>query len=218
MSDRLDSRIRAFVVELVDDPPQAPPFPHSEVVVIRGDRSHRRRAMETMSPKTEQRTPWWRGPRVALGVVATTAVVVLAVVAVVSLTGSNDSDVAEARSATIHAYLEAYNAGPGNIDGIMAFFTEQSVITGHPLSASDVTGIAPIKNLHQMDLSLAAEVDPYIISNVEVSGNTVTWDHVWTSVIFGDQCVEGNIAIVEDGKILSWAFAAESGTLDTTCP
>ncbi len=212
MTDRLDSRIRAFVVELVDNPPEAPPFPHSDVVVIRGDRSHRRRAMETMSPKTEQRTPWWRGPRVALGVVSTTAVVVLAIVAVVSLTGSNDSDVADARSATIHAYIDAYNAGPGNIDAIMAFFTEESVITGHPLSSNDVTGIAPIKNLHQMDLSQTA-VPAYTISNVEVSGNTVTWDHVRTHVIFEDFCGEGNTAIVEDGKILAWTYVEMA-----TCP
>ena len=27
MRDRLDDRIRAFVVELVDNPPEAPPFP-----------------------------------------------------------------------------------------------------------------------------------------------------------------------------------------------
>ena len=38
--------------------------------------------MKTMSPKTEQRTRWSRGPRVALGAGAAIAVVVLAVFAI----------------------------------------------------------------------------------------------------------------------------------------
>lgn len=90
MTDRLDSRIRAFVVELVDDPPAAPPFPPSDVVVSRGDRSHRRRAMETTSTGTEQRTPWWRGPRVAVGVVAATVAVIFAGFAILTMFDSDE--------------------------------------------------------------------------------------------------------------------------------
>ena len=92
MTERLDSRIRAFVVELVDDPPEAPPFPHSDVVVIRGDRSHRRRAMESTPTTTQRRTPWWRGPRVALAVAAAIVVVAVATFAIASLIDSDEPD------------------------------------------------------------------------------------------------------------------------------
>lgn len=121
MTDRLDSRIRAFVVELVDDPPEAPPFPHSDVIVIRGDHSHRRRAMETTSTTTEQGTSWWRGPRVALAVVAVTTVVVLAGFAVVALVDSDEPFDAGDGLSVAENYFEEFNAG--DVGAILAMFT-----------------------------------------------------------------------------------------------
>ncbi len=112
MSDRLDSRIRAFVVELVDDPPEAPPFPHSDVVVIRGDRSHRRRAMETTPTTTEPRTPWWRGPRVALAVTAAIVVVAVATFAIASLIDSDEPDVGAAGPVTIETEIDFSGSTP----------------------------------------------------------------------------------------------------------
>lgn len=58
MRDPLDTRIGAFVVELLDDPPAAPPFPHPDAVVISGDRTERRKTMATTDrrePATRQR-------------------------------------------------------------------------------------------------------------------------------------------------------------------
>jgi hypothetical protein len=122
MTDRLDSRIRAFVVELVDDPPAAPPFPHSDVVVIRGDRSQRRRAMETTTT-TKPRTPWWRGPRVAwvafLGTVAVAAVV--AVVAIVLATDSNGSNEALSEDDFVGMWVSN--------DGVYVQFNENGTLT-----------------------------------------------------------------------------------------
>jgi len=128
MTDRLDGRIRAFVVELVDDPLEAPPFPHSDVVVIRGDRSHRRRAMETAPTTTEQRKPWWRGPRVAFGVVAATAVVVLAGFAIVALVDSDEPFASADGLSVADAYFEAYNAG--DVEAVLALFEPDATFSG----------------------------------------------------------------------------------------
>jgi hypothetical protein len=69
MSDRLDGRIRAFVVELLDDPPEAPPFPRPDMVVVKSDRSDRREPVtDTQTKKPDTSRPRrWRGPLVALG-------------------------------------------------------------------------------------------------------------------------------------------------------
>jgi len=154
--------------------------------------------------RTRQQTPRWRGPRVALGAVAATAIVVLAVFAIASLTDSDGPEVGSAPSEAINAYIDAYNAG--DINGIMTLFTEQSVITGHPFGFGGVTGIEAIKSLQEMDLRVAATENAYTISNVQVVGNTVTWDHVWIKVDGHSSCKQGNNAVVENGKIISWAF------------
>jgi hypothetical protein len=59
----------------------------------------------------------------------------------------------------------------------------------------------------QQERGDAADVNPWKISNIQVTGNTVTWDHVWTNDLGEDWCAEGHSAVIEDGKIQSWAFA-----------
>jgi hypothetical protein len=51
----------------------------------------------------------------------------------------------------------------------------------------------------------------YTISNIEVTGSTVTWDHVWTRLGREVFCAEGHTAVVEGGKILSWTWAKPHG-------
>ena len=154
----------------------------------------------------EPRAPWWRGPRVVVSAFAVTAMVVVAVLVLTNLTDSDGTDAASGPSATINDYVDAYN--DGNIDEIMALFTEQSVITGHPFNFGGVTGIGAIRGLQEMDLRAAATENAYTISNVAVSGNTVTWDHVWIGRD-GDQfCKQGHSAVVMDSKILSWDWGA----------
>ncbi len=88
----------------------------------------------------------------------------------------------------------------------MALFSEESVVTGHPFEARSV-GLAAIRAVQVEDRNSAATDNPYTISNVEVTGDTVTWDHVWTSDSGQDWCGEGHRVVIEDGKILSWDFA-----------
>lgn len=91
MSDRLDARMRAFVVELLDDPPEAHQFPRPDMVVVQSDRSKRRETVtDTQTKKPDTSRPrQWRGPLVALGAfVVVVAVAGAGLVAVAMRDGS----------------------------------------------------------------------------------------------------------------------------------
>ena len=82
--------------------------------------------METTSTATEQGTPWWRGPRVAL---AMAAVVVLAGFAIVALVDSDEPfDAADGLSLT-EAYFEAYNAG--DVEAVLALFEPDATFSNN---------------------------------------------------------------------------------------
>ena len=97
MTDRSEDKVRAFVIELLNDPPQAPPFPDPSVVVIKGDRSTRRELMtdtRTREPGAPAKKRS-RGPLVAVGAFA--AVLVVAISAFVLTTvfdGDSEPEVA----------------------------------------------------------------------------------------------------------------------------
>ncbi len=113
---------------------------------------------------------------------------------------------------TIEAYIAAYNAH--DIDAVMAFFTDESVVTGHPFSTTS-SGTSSIRTLHVTDLSAAAAETAYTISNVEVTGDTVTWDHVWVNNKGEEFCQQGQRAVVKDGTIVSWTWPPGD---DFSCP
>lgn len=142
---------------------------------------------------------WW---------LATAAVIVLAGVAFILISQDDNPSVANGPAATVEGYIAAYNEG--DIDEVMAFFTEDSVVIGHPF-APESSGLAEIRAVQIRDLLAAAAEDPYTISNVEVSGNTVTWDHVWVSDAGESYCQYGHKAVVEDGKFVSWRWGVADG-------
>ena len=158
--------------------------------------------MQTISAQTTK-SKRWRGPRVAWAAFLGTAAVV-AVVAIVLATDSNGSNVAgDDPASVIQAYTAAYNAG--DIDAVMALFSEESVVTGHPFAAESA-GLTAIRVVQVADIAAAAAENAYTISNVEVTGDTVTWDHVWTRNNTQQFCVQGHRAVIQDGKILSWVW------------
>jgi len=121
---------------------------------------------------------------------------------------SDDAPSADPES-TIEKYIETYNAD--DIDGIMELFSDESVITDHPFSGSS-TGLTAIRALHVQDRAAAASENAYTISNIEVTGTTVTWDHTWTNNAGDTYCPPGpNTAVVEDGIILSWTWTDTGG-------
>jgi hypothetical protein len=113
--------------------------------------------------------------------------------------------------ATIASYTTAYNSG--DIDAVMAVYTENSVVYGHP-GTSEAAGLTAIRTMETADLSAAASTDnPYSISNVEVDGDTVTWDQVWVNYDDNDWCREGQSAVIKDGKILTWTWSSSRSVL-----
>jgi hypothetical protein len=146
---------------------------------------------------------------------AATAVVVIAIVAIAGLISSDESDTAGSPTQTVAAYVAAYNAG--DIDGVMALFTDQSVISNRPLPGRAglgenpaLMGLEAIRDFHVTDRAKAAGANAYVFSNVDAVGNAVTWDHMWTSNEGLRGCGEGHEAIIENGKIVSWTFATVS--------
>lgn len=101
-------------------------------------------------------------------------------------------------------YVDAYNAD--ELDRMMTLFSEDARITDHPFS-DEVNGTSAIRILHNQDRAAAAADSPYEISEVAVDGDTVTWNHVWTSSEGDEWCAEGHEAVVSDGRIVEWRFA-----------
>lgn len=130
---------------------------------------------------------------------------VLSVAMAVALTAagcssdSNDDDAGD----VLNDYVTAYNSG--DIDAVMALFTEESTITGHPTNSS-ATGLTAIRALHVEDMSAAADTDAYSISNVQVTGNNVKWDHIWTNSTGNQFCKTGQSTVTEGGKIVLWTW------------
>lgn len=105
--------------------------------------------------------------------------------------------------AVVASYVAAYNAA--DIEAIVELFDEDAVIANHP--GGTFTGTEQIRSLHEGE---ADGTVSYTISNLEVIGNTVTWDHVWSGEEDNGEpfqnCVEGHTAIVENGQIVSWTW------------
>ncbi len=150
-----------------------------------------------------------------VAVLAGATVVVLVAVGVSSLLFGNESDVADSDvagpQATVEGYFAAFNSQ--DIEAVLGFFTEASRIDDHPKDKPvfrgfgvPLRGLTEIRRTLQREMDLTATVDGYVISNVEVSGNSVTWDHAWTANDGGRTCAEGHSATVEDGKILLWEY------------
>lgn len=135
-----------------------------------------------------------------------------ALVVAIALTAMGCSSDSDDPAEVIEQYVVAYNSG--DIDAVMAVFTEDSVVYGHPFSPQSA-GLAAIRSVQIDDIAAGATTNAYTISNVEVNGDTVTWDHVWVSDSGDEFCQEGQRAVVQDGYILTWTWPSGSSA---DCP
>jgi len=120
-----------------------------------------------------------------------------------SVPGTLNSVVPDPPNDVIEDYVSAYNAG--DIDEVMSFFDEDSVIIGHPFAARS-EGVEQIRGVMVADLSEAADTNAYTISNLEATGNTVTWDHRWTNRRGAEFCGTGHSTRIDNGKIDTWTW------------
>jgi hypothetical protein len=135
----------------------------------------------------------------------------IAMIVALTLTAMGCSSDSDDPAAVVDQYVSAYNSG--DIDAVMAVFTEDSVVFGHPFSPES-SGLTAIRGVQSSDIAAGASTDAYSISNVEVDGDTVMWDHVWVNSEGDNFCVNGQSAVIKDGKILTWTWPSS----DASCP
>ena len=174
-------------------------------------------AMTDTETRVEKNDRSRGGPRnsrnILVGIAAFVAVLVVGVAAwlISSLDEDGSSPVVAAAdnpADTIEAYAEANNSG--DIEAVMVLFSEESIIVDFPHDPNpnnESEGMDEIRALLLADMSSAAESNAYTISNVEVTGSTVSWDHLYVNNQDQGWCRQGNVAEVQDGKILHWTFA-----------
>jgi hypothetical protein len=106
-------------------------------------------------------------------------------------------------ASTLNAYIAAYNSG--DIDEVLTVFSEESEIIDHPFNGL-VSGLDEIRRVHVEEFEFSAGENAYTVSNVQVSDNTVTWDHQWVNAGGVSYCIEGNTAVIEEGTIFTWTW------------
>jgi len=123
-------------------------------------------------------------------------VMVISVVLLVGACGGDDSDPA----AVLADYLEVWNAE--DAEAVMVFYAEDAVLEGHPEDTGDVsTGkseIFPIEDRMQGHQGSTGEME-YI--NIEVSGDTVTFDNIFHNAEGACFSSTGSEATIENDLI-----------------
>ena len=95
----------------------------------------------------------------------------------------------------IEAYRVAYNAD--DMDAVVALFTEESVLTGYAGFDTSWTGLDEIREATVEDRASSTDVDAYAFVDVEVTGDTVTWNHTWLSRNGVERCGEGHSEVID---------------------
>ncbi len=141
--------------------------------------------------------------------------VVAAAVVLVMLAGScgDDSDGGDSDpAALLTEYLEVWNAE--DAEAVMVFYAEDVVIEGHP---SDSDGLATGRS---EVLAIEEQLDGHQGStgtmeyiNVEVSGETVTFDNIFNNA--SGECFSstGSVATIENGLIALIVWGDSDGAL-----
>jgi len=145
-----------------------------------------------------------RGRRNLLAVVGGFVVVVIVAGAAILLaTGDGDDFAAtsEDPAAVLADYLDVWNAE--NAEAVMVFYAEDAVIHNHPAGDSDgiATGTWEILGIEKSLNATQGSTGTMEYINMEVSGNTVTFDNIYIND--GGQCFSsaGTVVTVEGDKI-----------------
>jgi ketosteroid isomerase-like protein len=138
---------------------------------------------------------------------------VISMVLMLGACGGVDSDPA----ALLADYADTRNSG--DVDGVMAFYTEDAVVENHPLDDDGVAiGVDEIRALEEEVPAIQGTGDGIEYIDMVVSGSTVTFNHRFfygsdgTASGGSAGCAGGrdDEARVEDGKITWVAWGPES--------
>ena len=125
--------------------------------------------------------------------------------------GGDDSDPADP-AAVLADYLEVWNAE--DAEAVMVFYAEDAVLEGHPEDTGDVsTGKSEIFPIEERMQGWQGSTGFFEFLNMEVSGDTVTFDSIFHNA--QGQCFNssGLEVTVADDKITLWVWGGPSAGL-----
>jgi ketosteroid isomerase-like protein len=119
---------------------------------------------------------------------------------------TDSDDAADDPAAVVADYLEVFNAEDG--DAVIGFYAKDAVIEGHPeessdglaTSTSEILGIETAMNIHQGSTGTMEFI------NMEVSGDTVTFDNIFINEDGDCFSSTGSVMTVEDDKIALYVW------------
>ena len=128
--------------------------------------------------------------------------VVMTVALVAAGCSSEGDDPASDPAAVVADYLEVWNAE--DVEAVMVFYADDAVIEGHPSDPDGglATGQSEILVIETRLDGFQGETGTMEYLNMEVSGDTVTFDNIFING--SGQCFSstGSVYTVEDGKIV----------------
>ena len=120
----------------------------------------------------------------------------------------DDSDPA----AVLSEYVEVFNAEDG--EAVMAFFAEDAVIEGHPnIDGATATGKSEILAIETSMDRFQGSTGTLEYLNMEVSGNTVTFDNIFINGQGSCFSSTGSVATIENGLITLIVWGNPDGGL-----
>jgi hypothetical protein len=138
--------------------------------------------------------------------------VVMTVALVAAGCSSEGDDPASDPAAVVADYLEVWNAEDG--EAVMVFYTEDAVIEGHPSDPDGLaTGQSEILVIETRLDGLQGSTGTMEYLNMEVSGDTVTFDNIMVNG--SGECFSstGSVMTVEGDKIALIVWGDPDGEL-----
>ena len=122
--------------------------------------------------------------------------------------GGDDSDPA----AVLADYLEVWNAE--DAEAVMVFYAEDAVLEGHPEDTGDVsTGKSEIFPIEDRMDGWQGSTGFFEFLNMEVSGDTVTFDNISNNATGGCFSSTGSVATIENDLITLIVWGNPEGGL-----
>ena len=126
---------------------------------------------------------------------------VISLALILGACGGDDSDPA----AVLTDYLEVWNAE--DAEAVMVFYAEDAVLEGHPEDTGDVsTGKSEIFPIEDRMDGYQGSTGVFEFPNVEVSGDTVTFDSIFHNAQGECFSSSGHEVTVADDKITLWVW------------